>query len=789
MDLKLILTDCDEDHLSDRSYDFRNDSSINSPESSPSSKVSELVQIDCSFVDVNPIVISEIISSIHSKNSSQYKSAMNFLLESCMSKSLEYLSLLKVEPLTSSEKINFDPNPDRDEYIIKNKNEYGRLQYMCDYFKYYMTGNCLEVVSPTDEFIVNCIEEKRCAERINVIKRKTNADKCHRYEAKYGPTVNVPPIGTDYRILYTRTGYSLKLLLEKFMQSEIYADRKKFTNPGLISKFIVPGSGSAKKLIINNGMIKKIRASSNNCISASDWYASSFMKYHLFLGEKFQQISCAKKSIVNESSNLNNIINAKKSLRDADLKTRDMIINSLMKYYLSLKDKFEYIYRCRFNSESEFTKEFDLPVPKELSLLEQKLSSEEYHHKIDSDMKIVRSRMNNYLSKIDYKDRESREFYKEKNMILIKNKYKTYTIKYEDTENTSTVRLHKKYESETVKDEGINIFTRKISRSIVITGSCLIPLKSSNFISGINISSITKQIDPGLVDHRSIADIICSIDNNDIHRYKSAINIFTARFMSRSLQYVRALNVDLPYCNDSYYNDYHSDPDLDEYIVQSEGEYKRLQYMCDYFKYYILESQLESLAYEETSIREDLPLLSTINTEEEKHGPHTGIEFSAEEYDLLIKSIKIECLQLMENRKKLIFDIDKHKTKIKLLLRPLDCPVRDELIKCLMEYYLLIIDKFESIADLEFKNINRPLTEKFILPVPKVAAEIVHREIHTRQTVYGYNVAFRENFFCDENNCLCTDNHGYSPFTAIRRLIMETVADRMKNYLLSLNNE
>ncbi|CUT18375.1 hypothetical protein (partial), partial [Candidatus Ichthyocystis hellenicum] len=99
--------------------------------SSLGSRISYLKQIDCSFVDVDPNIIYNLIYSIHSKNLSLYISSVHLFLESCIHKSLRYLRLFKVEPLTSSEKIDLDPSPNRDKYIVSNEGEYGLLQYMC----------------------------------------------------------------------------------------------------------------------------------------------------------------------------------------------------------------------------------------------------------------------------------------------------------------------------------------------------------------------------------------------------------------------------------------------------------------------------------------------------------------------------------------------------------------------------------------------------------------------------------------------------------------------------------
>ncbi|CUT17944.1 hypothetical protein Ark11_1131 [Candidatus Ichthyocystis hellenicum] len=742
--------------------------------------MSDLMQINYKFLDIGHETISDLVSSIHSNNLPQYRYSMHIFLKSCMSKSLQYLRLFKVEPLTSSEKIKFDPTPDKDEYIVRNKGEYGSLQYMCDYFKYYMLENFTEIVSPINEFIVNCIEENDCVEKINIIKKKTNLDKCLRFEAEYGPTVYVPPIRNDCRIMYTKNGYSLKLLLDKLMQNTITSGNKELTNPDLISKFIFPIS--LKKLISSNNMIKRMKFSNNN--ATNNWYAESFMKYHLLLTDKFKQTSNNKKSMIRNNTNMDSIIKDKEKMRNADLKARDMIIRSFMIYYLSLKNKFKHMYENRFKYESAFiTEDFKLPIPKEWNLLAPKLLPDDQRYKINFDTEIVRHRMNNYLSKL--------KIYKEKitlPIIINKKVIATFSPVFLSTSLDKIDNI--------VKDISI----QKSSNDIGTNSTNKKPQRSFDLISGINISSSITRIDPELVDPGAIADIIFSLENKNVSGYLAALSNFTARFMCKSLKYVRAFKVDIIDYNTIYLisRNIDDDPDMDEYIVQSNGRYTRLQYMCDYFKYHVLKSQLETLAYEEINNKEEtLPLLSTIDSELTKYEPQvettaekiSSVSVVDDEYDLLIRSVKRECLYLTETRKKLISDINANKNKIISLLRPLDCSTRDELIKCLMEYYLLVIDKFEFMANLEFKNISRPLNKRLVLPVPKLIAEIIHREIYTDRTLHDYYVIFRENFFCDDSNCLCTNSLEYNSLTIIRRIIMEKATSRMKEYLLSLDIE
>ncbi|CUT17947.1 MULTISPECIES: hypothetical protein [Candidatus Ichthyocystis] len=759
--------------------------------SSLDSGISSFMQIDCSFVDVDSNIISNLIHSIHSRNLPLYMSSVHLFLESCIHKSLRYLRLFKVEPLTSSEKIDLDPSPNRDKYIVSNEEEYGQLQYMCDYLKYYMLENCTEVFPPMNEFTINCIEENNLVEIINSIKDKTNANKCHGHAAKYGPTVEVPTLGTDYRILYTRNGHSLRLSIEELIQSNINDPNKKLTDKNLISKFIFPRSNpeSEKKSTRANNSItpKKMKASANSYIATNDWYVNSFIEYHLVLNERFEQISNCKKLIANSTADMESIIKNKEELRKHDLKARDNLIRNFMQYYLSVRNKFKYICQSRFKTEPELiTKEFELPLPKEYSLLEIKSISNNHRRKITADMEVIRNRMSKYLSKRRHK--ESVGFYREETGILIRDSYKIYTVRFRNMENVSVSDfIFSKIKSDKKAKIGKGFLTRKYDG--ITNSTDKTPHRSFNFISGINISPGITNVDPELISHEDVINIILSLENKNVSKYLNAMNNFTAKFMCKSLQYVRALKVDLYDYDDTYL----IDTSRDEYIVQSEGIYTKLQYMCDYFKYYVLKSQLESFAYKRMNIEEEtFPLLTTTNDEEEKPKLRIGIKVEEvtspidDEYEILVKSIKEEYLDLKENRKKLIAEINEHKTKIRLVLRSLDHSIRDELIMCLMGYYLSIADKFESMANSEFKNISRPLNERVVLPIPKSIAEVVHEEIHTGQELRNYYMTHRSNLFCEGDTCLCTKFRIHDISTTIRMHILEKVIDRMKEYLLSL---
>ncbi|CUT17956.1 MULTISPECIES: hypothetical protein [Candidatus Ichthyocystis] len=359
--------------------------------------------------------------------------------------------------------------------------------------------------------------------------------------------------------------------------------------------------------------------------------------------------------------------------------------------------------------------------------------------------------------------------------------------------------------------------------------------RSFHCISGINISSSMTQIDPELVDSASVADIAHSIENSDLSKYLSSIDKFTAKFMSKSLQYVRAFRFD-PHSSgigsspaeDSYINygqhlrsryvrefvvnsdDYNADIHVVRNNMLSEAndgvyeQYGRLQYMCDYFKYYILESQFECLPYSKDRYEEKFPPLLSAIDKKMKNTIQVNTEFSAKkvaisvqsnsDYENLVMSIKNECLGLVKEKGTLLQIANIKSLKI----RYLDNSTRDKIIKSLMEYYLLITDRFESMADLKFKY-REALAEKIVLPVPREVAEVVHEEIETERPTSSYHDSKEEHFFCDGNRCLCVSNFGskYSPWITknieffrlelIRKHVMEDVVNRMKRYILSLN--
>ncbi|CUT17953.1 MULTISPECIES: hypothetical protein [Candidatus Ichthyocystis] len=393
----------------------RTSDSCKSPRSVSLNSVSNLMQIDCSFVDVDSSVISNILSSIHAKDAILYKSTVHIFLEECMSKSLKYLRMLKVEPLTSKEKIDLDPTPEKDGYIVSSTGKYERLQYMCDYFKYYVLGNDAEVADSLEENVSSCIEEKDCAERIELINKLLYRDErvCPNRDhvSLYGPEVDVPIMGTDKRILYARNGYSRRLTLKRLMESNDSGSPRPLTDASLISKFtpvVLP-----KKPIKNDSNIKKMKASNNILIANSTSYAADFMDHHFSLMDKFKETDEAKKII-----RMNAKIKEMELARSADLKARDSLINHFMEYYLSLRDKFERIARVAFREKATIiADEFELPIP--IAQREVQASSS---CKTDKDMEVVRTRMVSYLSKIKYI----------KNNIIISCRGKSFLVPLKD---------------------------------------------------------------------------------------------------------------------------------------------------------------------------------------------------------------------------------------------------------------------------------------------------------------------------------------------------------------------
>ncbi|WP_176696483.1 hypothetical protein, partial [Candidatus Ichthyocystis sparus] len=298
-----------------------------------------------------------------------------------------------------------------------------------------------------------------------------------------------------------------------------------------------------------------------------------------------EQTSNHKKLIVNSSAEMESIIKNKEELRKHDLKARDNLIRNFMQYYLSVRNKFKYICQSRFKTEPELlTKEFELPLPKEDSLLERKSISDNHRCKITADMEVIRNRMSNYLSKRRHK--KSVGIYREETGILIRDSYKIYTVRFKNMGNVSASdSILRNISSDEKEKIGKDIITHKSDGN----STYKIPHRSFNFISGINISPGITNVDPELVSHGDVADIILSLENKDVSKYLAAMNSFTAKFMCKSLQYIRALKVDLHNYDDSYL----INPNTDEYIAQSRGIYTKLHYICDYFKYYVLGNDAE----------------------------------------------------------------------------------------------------------------------------------------------------------------------------------------------------
>ncbi|WP_141663747.1 hypothetical protein, partial [Candidatus Ichthyocystis sparus] len=99
--------------------------------------MSDLLQIDCRFINPSTTTISNLVSSINSNDASGYLSTAHVLLEECMSKSFMYIRSIKIHPPLCCSNFSHrdpeygygDPVPQRDTYI-KNDGKYGLLQYM-----------------------------------------------------------------------------------------------------------------------------------------------------------------------------------------------------------------------------------------------------------------------------------------------------------------------------------------------------------------------------------------------------------------------------------------------------------------------------------------------------------------------------------------------------------------------------------------------------------------------------------------------------------------------------------
>ncbi|CUT17961.1 MULTISPECIES: hypothetical protein [Candidatus Ichthyocystis] len=339
------------------------------------------------------------------------------------------------------------------------------------------------------------------------------------------------------------------------------------------------------------------------------------------------------------------------------------------------------------------------------------------------------------------------------------------------------------------------------------------------------------KIDFSLVglDWDLVSDIKHSIDNNDAPKYRSSVGVFLGRCMAESLRYVRSITIPPCRLNDGI--NYDPLPNKDRYLfidvgfcdyregAEPEAAYECLQYMCDYFKYYFLESQLEGFEESEEAtddmeveVIEPLPALldNTDNSTkiirvtsegvalvvEEERGDrfHTGdnlscldkenLASSSDELDL-ISSIARESLNLVSTKESIM--------KNSLLerevgIRNTEIFTRDMLIKNFMEYYLLVKDQLRFISDSRFVGKTDLINEEFDLPVPGDISELVREKISDEFGVRRYASEKGDKFFCNgklSSSSLSMSDPIKSRIDHVRENVMPIVANRMKDYLLN----
>ncbi|CUT17966.1 MULTISPECIES: hypothetical protein [Candidatus Ichthyocystis] len=362
-----------------------NISYCHNPTSSDSS-ISNLLQIDCSFISPPSEIISNIVSSINNGNKSEYLTAASTLLELCMSRSLMYLRSIKIKyPVCTnldyrSPECSFgDPNPRSDSYI-KNNEQYGTLQYMCDYIKYCMLGNdeTIEEKHEEDKFLeseVRFLLEKR-DQMISEVKILSKSNKpVPNHQNKEMASISE---------------------LTASIEHELTADIEVETAAGC--------NGNYKTLA--TGIIKAIE---RRLVSKSAFV--TIPKDNSLLEHTDTEIIWR----LADRFKFSNLIKERKLLRNADINARDNCIAHFMKYYLSLRSKLELVARTKFKDADELIiKEFNLPLPGKKDLKSYEVYR--YHpfsrycpyyarpyyanlgNKICADMDVVKARMKNYCS-------------------------------------------------------------------------------------------------------------------------------------------------------------------------------------------------------------------------------------------------------------------------------------------------------------------------------------------------------------------------------------------------------
>lgn len=329
-----------------------------------------LRQVDFSLIGWDERLASDIGDSIRTNDVSKYLSSVNVFMGRCMRESLLYVRSIALGPYCGID--NPDPLPHKDRYIFLDngelhdqhisyyntyhtkedeeeceKVEYGRLQYMCDYFKYYVVSSYAENerISIEDEIL-------KSGEEISLLTDLPN------------------PVG----IMVTPGGVA-SLVQEKI--SGQTAEGEEVNAKG--EKAGIGGNVSASSNLVvrltSEGAVVQEEAegqvsrndhdicSGSESASGVDEYSSLMLAI---------ERECSQLVSTKELIKENSILTKKIGSRNTNTFTRDMLIKSFMEYCLSIQDQFKDIADVKFRGKSDLIdEEFSLPIPKEISELIQ----------------------------------------------------------------------------------------------------------------------------------------------------------------------------------------------------------------------------------------------------------------------------------------------------------------------------------------------------------------------------------------------------------------------------------
>ncbi|WP_092486849.1 hypothetical protein [Candidatus Ichthyocystis hellenicum] len=324
------------------------DDSVDVP--STVSSVPDLIQVDLRFVSPSPVVVANFISSVNKGSLAEYLSSAHVLLETCMSRSMQCVRSINIcspayyhvyNQLTSPGSYNTfldpDPKPLKDEYILRSDGKYGRLEYMCDYFKYCLLGD--------DENDNEKDEEKEL--------RKLEGEILSRYENKLSLKYKSKAVENDE---HPESIYELAVDVK--IDTKL-GDRDRYGF--LVSNVskVVSWKLMRELKIMND--INSRRAMRNADLSSRDACIAYFMRYYLSLKDKLELIAKTK------------------------FKGEDILISKEFKIPLPEKDDMRLENRWVKENGGSWKPYYAKPCYANDAC------------KINEDMKMVRERMGNYL--------------------------------------------------------------------------------------------------------------------------------------------------------------------------------------------------------------------------------------------------------------------------------------------------------------------------------------------------------------------------------------------------------